>query len=71
MKCRARWASFAVLAMLALVSPCLAATGAAPGRAAVGGQLGGSFFIADDDYSEGAEPRLDFQGHFRYVFSPS
>lgn len=40
-----------------------------PGRGSVGGQLGGSLLVADGDYSEGAQPRFSFSGHFRYVIS--
>jgi hypothetical protein len=64
-----RSASIALLAMLAAVSPCLAGVGMAPGRGALGGQIGGSFFWADGDYSEGAQARFAFDGHFRYVMS--
>lgn len=41
--------------------------GALPGRGAVGAQAGSSYFVAEGDYSEGAQPRLSFAGHFRYV----
>jgi len=41
--------------------------GARAGRGAVGGQAGVSYFFADGDYSNGAQPRLSFAGHFRYV----
>lgn len=41
--------------------------GALPGRGAVGVQAGTSYFFAEGDYSEGAQPRLSFAGHFRYV----
>lgn len=67
---RVRSAGFALLAMLAVASPCLAAEGMAPGRGAIGGQIGGSGFWADGDYSEGSSPRLAFSGHFRYVVRP-
>lgn len=39
------------------------------GFAGVGGLIGGSKFIAADDYSKGALPRFDFSGSFRYVLS--
>lgn len=44
-------------------------TGASPGRGAVGTQVGSSYFFAEGDYSEGAQPRLSFAGHFRYVIN--
>jgi len=62
-------ASLALLAVLAVASPCLAAEGMGPGRGGIGGQLGASTFWADGDYSEGALNRLGFEGHFRYVMS--
>ena len=72
---RVRWASFAVLAMLAAASPCLAAatdsTGAGPGRGGVGGPIGGSIMVLEEEYSEGALPRFDFSGQWRYAFSNS
>lgn len=43
--------------------------GAKPGRGAVGAQVGSSYFISEGDYSEGAQPRLSFAGHFRYVIN--
>jgi hypothetical protein len=66
---RVRSAGIALLAVLATATPCLAAEGMAPGRGAIGGQLGGSKFWADGDYSEGSKPRLAFSGHFRYVIN--
>lgn len=42
-------------------------SGATAGRAALGGHLGGSQFVADADYSDGSEPRLSFVGTFRYM----
>jgi hypothetical protein len=66
---KVRSAGIALLAVLAAASPCLAAEGMAPGRGALGGQIGGSYFWADGDYSLGAEPRLAFSGHFRYVMN--
>src|SRR5262245_65334714 len=62
-----RSAGIALFAALAVVSPCLAAEGMSPGRGAIGGQFGGSTFWAQDDYSEGAQARLAFSGHFRYM----
>lgn len=66
---RVRSAGIALLAMLAAASPCLSADGMAPGRGAIGGQIGGSRFWADGDYSEGARSRLAFSGHYRYVIN--
>ena len=65
-----RSAGIALFAGLATASPCLAAVGMAPGRGAIGGQIGASYFWAQDDYSEGAEVRFAFSGNFRYVFKP-
>lgn len=65
-----RSARIALLAVLAVASPCLAGEGMSPGRGAIGGQLGLSRFWADADYSEGASSRPAFSGHFRYVISP-
>jgi hypothetical protein len=77
---RIRWVSFALLALLATASACLAAEGEPPyrpGQGGIGGQLGGSYFGVDRmfgaewfaDYSKGAEPRFSFAGQFRYVRS--
>ena len=44
--------------------------GNTPTRAALGGLIGGSFIYSANDYSEGALPRYDFAGHWRYVLSP-
>lgn len=41
-------------------------TGSIPGRAGIGGWLGGSWIWAQDDYAEGALPRFNFVGSFRY-----
>jgi len=63
------------LALLFASSVCLAQesaepdSGAAPGRASIGGALGLSQFIADADYSKGAQPRPAFSGAFRYVIN--
>jgi hypothetical protein len=66
---RVRSASIALLVMLAVASPCLAGEGMGPGRGAIGGQLGGSLFWADGDYSEGAKSRPALSGHYRYVIN--
>ena len=73
---RIGWTGIALLAVLGAASPCRAATftdstGAAPGRGAIGGLIGGSYMIAAEDYSQGALSRFDFSGHWRYVFSNS
>jgi hypothetical protein len=39
------------------------------GRGGVGGLIGGSLFYASEDYSQGAQPRFDFNGQFRYFLS--
>jgi hypothetical protein len=67
---RVRSAGVALLAALAVASPCLAGEGMGRGRGAIGGQIGGSRFWADGDYSEGAKSRFAFSGHFRYVVTP-
>jgi len=64
-----RSAGLALLAVLAAASPCLAGVGMAPGRGAIGGQIGGSYFWSAEDYSEGAQVRFAFSGHFRYVMN--
>jgi hypothetical protein len=49
----------------------LSAKGSAarPGRAAVGAQVGGSWVLAEGDYSDGAQPRFAFEGSYRYIIS--
>ena len=66
---RVRSAGIALCAVLAVASPCHAAEGMGPGRGAIGGQIGGSFFWADADYSEGSKSRFAFSGHYRYVIN--
>jgi hypothetical protein len=76
----ARIGRMSVGAMLVVASTCLAADepGYQPGKGAVGGQLGGSYFRFDraigadwfGDYSAGAQMRFAFSGHFRYVVNP-
>jgi hypothetical protein len=46
-------------------------TGSIPGRAGIGGGLGGSWIYAQEDYSEGALPRFNFVASFRYQMKPS
>jgi hypothetical protein len=43
--------------------------GSRPGRGAVGMQAGMTYFFAEKDYSDGAQPRLSFAGRFRYVIN--
>jgi hypothetical protein len=71
----------AVSAMLAVAATCLAQeptqpaaqepSGMIPGRGAIGGLVGGSYFFADADYTTGALPRFAFAGNLRYVASRS
>ena len=69
---RIRWAGLIVFAAIALPGACLAADSTTVAhRAGIGGQIGGSFFHLEDDYSVGALPRFDFEGHFRYAFGQS
>ena len=44
-------------------------SGARPGRGAIGGLVGGSWILAGQDYSDGAQPRFSLTGNFRYVIS--
>ncbi len=71
----------ALLAALTVASACSAANsgpGIGPGRAGIGGQIGGGMFTPDralsstwfGDYSDGAEARFAFQGQWRYQFRP-
>lgn len=77
-----RRVSVALFALLTVASsrPVAAEPAYAPGKGAVGGQIGGSYFRLDralgmkypkafGDYSEGARPRFAFNGNFRYVMS--
>ena len=68
--------SVAVLAALTMASACFAADVTDRTHlGSIGAQIGGSTFRADrlfgsdwfGDYSEGASPRLDFHGHWRYT----
>jgi hypothetical protein len=76
---RVRLAGVAVVLLLASASVVRAQApdstvakreGALSGRGAVGTQVGGSFIFAEKDYSDGAEPRFSFAGHFRYIAGP-
>jgi hypothetical protein len=76
MHTRFRVASVVALALLAATGAAraqqadsVATQGALPGRGGLGGQIGGSYMYAEGDYAEGAQPRLSFTGHFRYVIN--
>ncbi len=76
MNSRFRMASVVALVLLATTSvshaqqvDSIATKGAIPGRGAIGGQIGGTYMVTEGDYSEGAQPRFSFVGHFRYVIS--
>lgn len=78
MHSRLRLASAIALASLAMASAShaqqadsIATRGPLPGRGGIGGQIGSSYIVADGDYSEGAQPRFSFIGHFRYVINRS
>jgi hypothetical protein len=45
-------------------------TGSIPGRAGIGGLIGGSWYVASGDYGEGALPRFALGGNFRYQINP-
>jgi len=61
-------ASIHVATPVAAPKPAAAAfhPGLAPGRAGLSGGLGGSWIWAEDDYAEGALPRFNLLGSFRY-----
>lgn len=74
MNSRFRLAGVVALAFLAMASvshaqsaDSVATKGALAGRGGIGGQVGSSYFLSEGDYSDGAQPRLSFVGHFRYV----
>src|SRR5689334_18413647 len=76
---RVRLAGAAMLLLLASASVSLAQqsdststsrNGARPGRGSIGAQVGGAWILADQDYSEGAQPRFSFTGIYSYVISP-
>jgi hypothetical protein len=78
MNLRHRLASALVFALLAMASVSHAQTadsvatkGPLPGRGGIGGQIGSSYIVAGPDYSDGAQPRFSFIGHFRYQVNPS
>ncbi len=47
-----------------------AASKSVAGRGGVGGLIGGSLFYSSKEYSQGALPRFDFSGQFRYIIRP-
>lgn len=74
---RFRLASVVALVLLATASvshaqnaDSIATKGPIPGRGGIGGQFGSSYFLTEGDYSDGAQPRFSFIGHFRYVINP-
>jgi hypothetical protein len=75
---RVRLASVAFFLLLASVTTSFAQqsdttaasrSGARPGRGAVGAQVGTSSIVTGEDYSRGAQPRMTFEGSYRYVIS--
>ena len=67
---RVRWVSMVLGAMLSVATLSNAQeAGYAAGRGGVGGQMGGAFTLAQDDYSKSAAPRFAFSGHFRYAMT--
>jgi hypothetical protein len=78
MHTRFRVASVVALALLvatgtarAQQADSVATKGPLPGRGGLGGQVGSTYFFGEGDYSDGAQPRLSFSGHFRYVIGRS
>src|SRR5262249_12904343 len=74
MNSRLRWASVVAFVFLAAADLCraqsadsIATRGALPGRGGIGGQIGSAYLLSDGDSSAGAQPRISFIGHFRYV----
>jgi len=74
MNSRLRSASVVAFVFLAAAGVCraqsadsIATRGALPGRGGIGGQIGSSYILSEGDYSDGAQPRFSFIGHFRYV----
>lgn len=75
---RVRLAGVAVVLLLASASVVRAQApdstsakreGALSGRGAIGAMAGATYFFAAQDYSDGAQPRLSFSGHFRYLIN--
>lgn len=78
MNLRPRLASAFVLALLATASAShaqspdsVATKGAITGRGGIGAQIGTSYIVGGPDYSDGAQPRFTFIGHFRYQINPT
>ena len=76
MNSRFRLASVVALVFLATANvshaqkaDSIATKGALPGRGGIGGQIGSSYLLSGGEYSEGAQPRFSFIGHYRYVIS--
>jgi hypothetical protein len=67
MKRRLAWTGLALAVLASVPTWCLAADpGAAAGKGAIGGQLGVSSILGQEDYSAGAGMRFSFAGHWRY-----
>ncbi len=47
----------------------VATKGALPGRGGIGAQIGVSSIVSGGEYADGAQPRLSFIGHYRYVIN--
>lgn len=76
MNSRFRLASVVAMLFLATASvsyaqtaDSVATTGALPGRGGIGMQIGSSYIVSGGDYSDGAQPRLSFIGHYRYTIN--
>ena len=82
---RVHWAGAAALVLMSFATASFAADSLSvyrPGRGSLGGQIGGSMFLADQDYSQSraanggfdgrdSRPRFGLQANFRYLMSPS
>jgi hypothetical protein len=75
---RVRLAGAAIVLLLASASVSFAqqadtthaaTSGVRPARGSIGAQGGGSWILANDDYSRRSQPRFSFEGSFGYVFS--
>lgn len=76
MNSRIRLASVVAFVLLATASvsqaqqaDSVATKGPRPGRGGIGGQFGSSYIVSGGEFSDGAQPRFSFIGHFRYVIS--
>ena len=68
---RASWVSVVLGARLSVATLSHAQeAGYGPGRGGVGGQMGGSVMLGEEDYSKAAGSRFAFSGHFRYAITP-